>query len=312
MSNSNSCIVKDYVFITRCRISISQCAGIVHDDPKASSLIATCEVHFTQEQFFWRHEQVLTGCSHRVPVPAAHASSRDGSWGNYPLSRCVCNCKLKQSFPSGSAPAQASEQLTTFRRKRMKEMAVVCSQQRTTFVLLSAVCLNLPATLFTPQGDHVIRSPPLAHLSSCSTTPPKKDCSNGKKKTIKDGRRPQHKMFVVYAPILSCIIIICSESPEINFLFHPGWFQQADKRQPLFSVCPNVLFHITLYPAHCILLHAHSIFPPPPLSPSLSKAKSIVSARSLLSPPQSHLFNLSSLSRVGFLAAEAHRREGAS
>lgn len=26
--------------------------------------------------------------------------------------------------------------------------------------LLSAVCLNLPATVFTPQGDRVIRQPP--------------------------------------------------------------------------------------------------------------------------------------------------------
>lgn len=152
----------------------------------------------------------------------------DGSWDNYPPSRCVCNFKLKQGFPSGSASAQASEQLMTFRRNRMKEMAVVCSQQHTTFVLLSAVCLNLPATLFTPQGDHVIRSPPLAHLSSCSTTPPEKDCSNWKKKTIKEGRRPQHKMFIIYWPILLCIIIILSKITLDSFSFsspcHPSWF----------------------------------------------------------------------------------------
>lgn len=129
----------------------------------------------------WREEQVPAGSTHRVPVPAAHMSRCDGSWGNYPLSRCVCNFKLRQGFPSGSSPAQVSEQLMTFRSNRMKEMAVVCSQPHTTFVLLSAVCLNLPATLFTPQGDHVIRSPPLAHLSSCSTTPPEKDCSSWKK-----------------------------------------------------------------------------------------------------------------------------------
>lgn len=53
-------------------------------------------------------------------------------------------------------------------------MALVCSQAHTTFVLLSAVFLNLPATVFTPQGDHVIRSHPLAHLSSCSTARPEK------------------------------------------------------------------------------------------------------------------------------------------
>lgn len=132
----------------------------------------------------WREEQDLTESTYRVPVPAAHMSRCDGSWGNYPLSWCVCNCKLKQGFPSGSALAQVSEQLMTFRRNRMKEVAVGCSQPHTTFVLLSAVCLNLRATLFTPQGDRVIRSPPWAHLSSCSTTPLEEDCRRGKKKTI--------------------------------------------------------------------------------------------------------------------------------
>lgn len=68
---------------------------------------------------------------------------------------------MKQGFPSGSPPAQVSEQLMTFLSEGMKEMAVVCSQLHTTFLLLSAVCLNLPGAVFTPQGDHVIRSPPL-------------------------------------------------------------------------------------------------------------------------------------------------------
>lgn len=90
----------------------------------------------------------------------------DGSWDNYPLSWCARNCKLKQGFPSGSSPAQVSEHLMTFRSNGIKEMAVVCSQLHTSFFLLSAVCLNLP--VFTPQGDHVIRSPPqlVCHLAA--------------------------------------------------------------------------------------------------------------------------------------------------
>lgn len=93
-------------------------------------------------------------------------SRSDGSWDNYPLSRRARNCKLKQGFPSGSSPAQVSEQLMTFRSNGMKEMAVVCSQLHTSFLLLSAVCLNLP--VFTPQGDHVIRSHPqlVCHLAA--------------------------------------------------------------------------------------------------------------------------------------------------
>lgn len=101
------------------------------------------------------------GQTYRVPVPAAHVSRCDGSWDNYLPSGCVCNCKMEQGFPSGSPPAQVSEQLMTFLSNGMKEVTVVCSQLHTTFLLLSAVCLNLPAAFFTPQGDHVIRSPPL-------------------------------------------------------------------------------------------------------------------------------------------------------
>lgn len=85
----------------------------------------------------------------------------DGSWDNYLPSGCVCICKMGQGFPSGSPPAQVSEQLMTFRSNGMKEVTVVWSQLHTTSLLLSAVCLNLPAAFFTPQGDHVIRSPPL-------------------------------------------------------------------------------------------------------------------------------------------------------
>lgn len=85
----------------------------------------------------------------------------DGSWDNYPPSWCVCKCKMKQGLLSGSPPAQVSEQLMTVPSEGMKEMAVVCSQLHTTFLLLSAVCLNLPGAVFTPQGDHVIRFPPL-------------------------------------------------------------------------------------------------------------------------------------------------------
>lgn len=116
-----------------------------------------------------------------VPVPAAHRRRRDGSGGNYPLSQCVRYYKQKQGFPSGSSAAQVSEQLMAFRSEWMKETAVVCSQSHTTFVLLFAVRLNLPAILFTPQGDHVIRSPPLDHLSFCSTAPPEEDCSSWRK-----------------------------------------------------------------------------------------------------------------------------------
>lgn len=68
---------------------------------------------------------------------------------------------MKQGLPSGSPPAQVSEQLMTVPSEGMKEMAVVCSLLHATFLLLSAVCLNLPGAVFTPQGDHVIRFPPL-------------------------------------------------------------------------------------------------------------------------------------------------------
>ena len=101
-----------------------------------------------------------------------HTSRCDGSRDNYPLSRRICNCNLKQGFPSGSSPAQVSDQLMTFRSNRMKEMAVVCSRLHSTFVLLSSVCLNLPATVFTAQGDRVIRSPSLGSfviLQQCSS-----------------------------------------------------------------------------------------------------------------------------------------------
>lgn len=189
----------------------------------------------------------------------------DGSWGNYPPSRCVCNCRLKQGFPSGSTPAQVSEQLMTFGSNRMKEMAVVCSQQWTTFVLLSAVCLNLPATLFTPQGDHVIRSPPLAHLSSCSTTPPEKDCSNRRKKTILSRQGAvTSNVHHLLAHRVTYRHYSFKNHTRLIFLFplcHPTWFWEDDKLQPLYSVYLNVLFCFTMYPVRCIMLHIHSIFP---------------------------------------------------
>lgn len=57
------------------------------------------------------------------------------------------------------------------------------------------------------------------------------------------------------------------ELHKVNMLFllcaTPPNFQEADKLQPLFSLHLNVLLCITLYPAHCISLHVHSIIPAP-------------------------------------------------
>lgn len=105
-----------------------------------------------------------------------------------PLSWCVCSCRLKQGFPLGGSPTKVSKQLMAFREKRMKEMALGCSQLCTTFVLLCTVCLNLPASPFAPQGDHVIRSPPSAHLSSGSTAAQERDGEARKRKHHKKGK----------------------------------------------------------------------------------------------------------------------------
>lgn len=110
--------------------------------------------------------------TYRVPVPAAHMSRCDGSWDNYVPSRCVCNCKMEQGFPLGSPPTQVSEHLMTFLSDGMKEVTVVCSQLHTTFLLLSAVCLKLPAAVFTPQGDHVIRCPRIHYCIDLLLTGP--------------------------------------------------------------------------------------------------------------------------------------------
>lgn len=163
------------------------------------------------------------GPAHRVPVPAARMSRCDDSWDNYPPSGRVCNRQMRQGFPSGSPPAQVSEQLMTFPIDGMKEMAVVCSRLHTTFLLLSAVCLNLPAAVFTPQGDHVIRSPPLlvchpaAPLLQRGTagTGKKKKREGEREKTIQTVRRPRHQMFIIYWLRVCCVAILLSEITEL-------------------------------------------------------------------------------------------------
>lgn len=200
----------------------------------------------------------------------------DGSWGNYPLSQCVCSYKLKQGFPSGSSPAQVSEQLMTFGSNRMKEMAVVCSARRTTFVLLWAVCLNLPATLFTPQGDHVIRSPPLAHLSSCSTTPSEKDCSSWEKENnINRQEATASNAHHLLAHSHSDYHYILQESHSFSMLCLPcatppnfNWQTSTSLLSLPLTHC--FVLHCTWCTAFCYIYTQSS---PPPLSRSLATVK---------------------------------------
>lgn len=171
----------------------------------------------------------------------------------------------------------------------------------TTFVLLSAVCLNLPASVFTPQGDRVIRSPPLAHLSSCSTTPPEKDCRSWEKKENNINRQEATTSNVHHLLAQSLLYHHYSLRNHTRLICFFLLCVPPQTSTSLFSLYLNALCCITLYPVHCILLH--SIIPTPTFSP-LATVKSIAT--------QSHLFNLSSQSRVGFRDAAAHRREGVS
>lgn len=83
-------------------------------------------------------------------------------------------------------------------------MVLGCSQLRTTFVLLCTVCLNLPATPFTPQGDHVIRSPPSTHLSSAT---PEKDS----KVTTKEHSTKREMFTICWLGV--CIFLVFFQSP---------------------------------------------------------------------------------------------------
>lgn len=211
-----------------------------------------------------------------------------------PLSWCVCSCRLQQGFPSGSSPTQVSKHLMTFRGKRMKEVALGCSQLRTTFVLLCTVCLNLPATPFTPQGDHVIRSPPSAHLSSGSTAPPERDGKErGKKrKRYKKGKKPQHQMFII------CWLGVCI----FFFFFHIHKFKLLYWFSFSFCVMPTISCmhtqHTCAVPAHNT---SHLLFH----YQDLLQIKSIASVQSVPSPPQPHCFNLSVSRLVPLLLREA-------
>lgn len=59
-----------------------------------------------------------------------------------------------------------------WKRKASCLQSTGSSLARATSPLLSAVCLNLPAAVFTPQGDRVIRSPPPPPLSFLPCLPP--------------------------------------------------------------------------------------------------------------------------------------------
>lgn len=159
------------------------------------------------------------GRTYRVLVPVAHMSRCDGSWDNYLPSGCVCNCKMEQGFPSGSPPAQVSEQIMTFLSGGMKEVTVVCSQLHTTALLLSAVCLNLPAAFFTPQGDHVIRFPPLLVCHPAAPLLQRGTAGAAKGKTMQTVRRPQHQMFIVYWLRVSCNAIPLLGITAFVFIF---------------------------------------------------------------------------------------------
>ena len=95
------------------------------------------------------------------------------------------------------------------------------------------------------------------------------------------------------------------------FLFPATFLQEAGKTSssPLVA-SPPLTYCSVLHRLHSATraLNHHPITPH--LRRHSLRQKSIVSVRSLLSPPQSHLFNLSSLSRVVFFFFfHAHRRE---
>lgn len=113
--------------------------------------------------------------------------------------------------------AQVSAQLMTFRNNRMKEMAVVWTRPCTTFLLLSAVCLNLPATVFTPQGDHVIRSPSPARLSSCSSREGLQQLKERKQYKQSGGHNIKCSSFTGSESLVSPLFFV--ESHQVNVLF---------------------------------------------------------------------------------------------
>ena len=177
-----------------------------------------------------------------------HTSRCDGSRDNYPLSRRICNCNLKQGFPSGSSPAQVSDQLMTFRSNRMKEMAVVCSRLHSTFVLLSSVCLNLPATVFTAQGDRVIRSPSLGSfviLQQCSSRGGLGEKKKKKKKREQYKQAGGHdiKCSSFTGPQSLVSSLFFQESRRVNLLFFffpfffslPPFYKRRERLHPLLS-----------------------------------------------------------------------------
>jgi len=142
-------------------------------------------------------------------------------------------------------------------------MVVVCSQPHTTFVLLSTVCLHLPATVFTPQGDHVIRSPPLDHLSSCSTTPPEKE------KKENNINRQEHTTSNVHHLLAQSLLYhhysLRNHTRLIGFFFSVPPTQCLGGRETSPSSRSTYLTYycFTLYPLHCILLHMRSLIPTP-------------------------------------------------
>lgn len=180
----------------------------------------------------------------------------------------------------------------------------------------------LPSVLISqpPFSHHkeivLLDPPPLAHLSSCSSAPPEEDCGSYIKKREQYKQAGGHdiKCSSFTGPQSLVSSLFFQESRRVNllfflFLFPATFFQEAGK---------TLASHLVASPplTYCSVLHRtrrdcilpRSIIPHPHFHHHSLRQKSIVSVHSLLSPPQSHLFNLSSLSRVVFFF-RAHRRE---